>query len=433
MAVVAERLGAGAVDARPLPLWPRSKAAVLVRSVLQALVLWPLVRLVCRPLRVEGARRLLRRPGPFVFVANHASHADTAVLLEALPRRIRRRTAPAAAEDYFFGGRVRGALTSLGIGAFPFPRRGAAGLARAERLLAAGWNVVLFPEGTRSRDGMMHRFKPGAGVLASRGATMVPVAVSGTHNVLPKGGRMLRRAPVAVVFGSPLRFERSLPAPAIADRLEQRVATLRAAASLLRPNPRRTWLDRARELARSRAGLWLAFGWGVAEALVWPIVPDVPVVLLAAAAPSRFLPLAAAAIGGSLAGGAIAYGLGAAGAGGWLIAHAPLVTPRMEAHASALLSRDGAAALLPQPWSGIPYKVFANQAPAAGIGFGPFLTFSLIGRGHRVVIAASIFAAACWPIHRYAKAWAGRLYGPFVLAFCVVFGMGLGRVVTAWS
>ena len=106
-----------------------------------------------------------------MFVANHESHADTAVVLAALPREVRSRSAPAAAEDYFFSSRVRGVMAALAMGAFPFPRHGSAGLERAERLLAEGWNVLLFPEGTRSRDGRMGRFRPGAGHASYRPAS----------------------------------------------------------------------------------------------------------------------------------------------------------------------------------------------------------------------------------------------------------------------
>lgn len=431
MAVAAERLTIS--PSARMPRWPRSRVVVLVRALLQAALLWPVLRTFCRPMRVEGARRLRRERGPFVFVANHASHADTALLLRALPRRARRRTAPAAAEDYFFRGRLRGALAGLGIGAFAFPRKGTAGLDRACEVLARGWNVILFPEGTRSSDGMMQPFRPGIGVLAARGATVVPVGIAGARDVFPKGARLPRRAPIAVVFGPPSRTQPGVPSRLAARALERKVSRLRVAARLLRPRPREPWFDRARRLARSRAALGICFGWGVAEAVWFPIVPDVPVALLAAAAPSRFLPLAAAALAGSMAGGAAAYALGAAGAGSWLLRHAPLVTDRMQIHAAEQLGADGAATLLAQPWTGIPFKVFGYQAAGAGVGVGSFLTMSLVGRGLRILAAGAVFAAAFWPLHRFTPRLARRLYTPFALAFAVLFGVGLARVVATWS
>ena len=432
MAVAAERL-TRTQPSGTLSRWPRSRVAIVVRTILQGVLLFPLVRVLCRPMRVEGARGISRERGPFVFVANHTSHADTAVLLRALPGRIRRRTAPAAAEDYFFRGRLRGALASLGIGAFPFPRKGAAGLDRAEELLAEGWNVILFPEGTRSPDGRMRPFRSGIGVLAARGATVVPVGIAGSREVFPKGARLPRRAPVSVVFGPPSRTDLGVPAPTASQALERKVSRMRAAARMLRPRPRDTWFDRARTLARAPAALWICFGWGVAEALWFPIVPDVPVALLAAAAPSRFLLLASAAIAGSMTGGMAAYALGTAGAGGWLLLHAPLVTDRMQIHAAEELAADGAGTLLIQPWTGIPFKVFGYQAPGAGVGAGPFLLMSLLGRGSRILVAGGVFAIAFWPLHRFGPRLARLLYTPFALAFAVVFGVGLARVVATWS
>jgi 1-acyl-sn-glycerol-3-phosphate acyltransferase len=432
MAAAAGRLTSSQPSER-LPRWPRSRAAVVVRVILQGVLLFPLVRVICRPIRVEGARGLGRERGPFVFAANHASHADTALLLRALPGRIRRRTAAAAAEDYFFRGRLRGALATLGIGAFPFPRKGTTGLDRAEELLADGWSVILFPEGTRSPDGRMRPFRSGIGVLAARGATVVPVGIAGSREVFPKSARLPRRAPVSVVFGSPSRTELGAPAQTTAQALERKVSRMRAAAHLLRPRPRDTWFDRARTLARAPAALWICFGWGVAEALWLPIVPDVPVALLAAAAPSRLLLLAVAAVAGSMTGGMVAYALGAAGAGGWLLSHAPMVTDRMQIHAAGQLTVEGAPTLLAQPWTGIPFKVFGYQAVSSGIGAGPFLLMSLAGRGFRILVAGGVFAVAFWPLHRFIPRLARRLYAPFALAFAVVFGMGLARVVATWS
>lgn len=433
MAVAERHLIPESRAARRMPRWPRSKAAVAVRAILHLLVLLPAVRWFCRPMRVEGRRRLARVRGPVLLVANHASHADTAAITSALPARLRARTAPAAAEDYFFKGRLRGAIVSLVVGAYPFPRRGGDGLARAEELMEEGWSVLLFPEGTRSPDGRMRPFKTGASVLAARGATVVPVGIAGTRDVLPKGGRMPRRAPVAVVFGEPVHVEPGASVAETAARIERRVSRLRAAARLLRPAPKRTAFQRVRALACSPAGLWFAFGWGVAEALFFPIVPDVAVVALAVAAPRRCIPLGLCALAGSLAGGSVAYVLGGIPAGGWLLAHAPLVTDRMRSHALDAMGSGGAAPLFGQPWGGIPFKVYGYQAAWAGVGFGSFAFVGTVGRAVRILLAAAVFAVPSWAGSRAAPRLVERLYGPFLLAFCGVFSIGLARVVAAWS
>ena len=128
-------------------------------------------------------------PGPCVIVANHSSHADTAALIAALPAR--RQPAVAAAADYWFRGGVRPAICRALCAAFPVRRSGggSADLAAAARLLAAGHDVIVFPEGTRSRDGQTGDFHRGAARLAAAaGAPLVPAGISGTRTLLPPGG-----------------------------------------------------------------------------------------------------------------------------------------------------------------------------------------------------------------------------------------------------
>lgn len=146
--------------------------------------------------------------GPCVIVANHSSHADTPALLAALPAR--RHPAVAAAADYWFGGpaplRWRALVCTWLTAAFPVRRSGggSADLASAAVLIAAGRDVIVFPEGTRSRDGSVGRFHSGAARLAqASGAPIVPAGIRGTRALLPVHGR-LRRTGVVVRFGAPV-------------------------------------------------------------------------------------------------------------------------------------------------------------------------------------------------------------------------------------
>jgi 1-acyl-sn-glycerol-3-phosphate acyltransferase len=164
--------------------------------------------------RVLGATGGLRVEGPVprqpcVVVANHASHADTAALLAALPAR--RRPLVAAAADYWFAGPVRAAVCRRLAAGFAVRRakEGFEDLAAAARWLAAGHTVVVFPEGTRSRDGTVGRFHSGATRLAELAdVPLVPAGLVGTDRLLPVHGR-LRRAPVTVRFGEPTRDPRA--------------------------------------------------------------------------------------------------------------------------------------------------------------------------------------------------------------------------------
>ena len=166
--------------------------------------LWRAVLTLTGGLRVHGAAGL--PPGPCVIVANHSSHADTAALIAALPAR--RQPVVAAAADYWFRGGVRPAICRALCAAFPVRRSGggSADLAAAVRLLADGHDVIVFPEGTRSRDGRTGDFHRGAARLAAAaGAPLVPAGISGTRTLLPPGGPSRpRRAAVTVRFGTPL-------------------------------------------------------------------------------------------------------------------------------------------------------------------------------------------------------------------------------------
>jgi len=195
-----------------------------LRIVLQDLLLVPLVRAFCAPFRANGA---LRETEPLVIVANHTSHLDAPAILAALPRHARHRTAIAAADDYFYRRRLLGFAVSLGIGAFPFPRQGSLGLDRAAVLLGQGWNVLIFPEGTRSADGELHDFRHGVGRLVARThAAVLPVGIVGSHALWPRAQRFPRRGPLAVRLGRPWRPTSSLSAPEIANELNRRVAEL---------------------------------------------------------------------------------------------------------------------------------------------------------------------------------------------------------------
>jgi 1-acyl-sn-glycerol-3-phosphate acyltransferase len=150
-----------------------------------------------------------------LFVANHASHMDTPTLLRALPAAWRRRTLVAAAADYFYGNPRLAATVALAFGTVPVERRGGATEAASnlDELLWEGWSVVVFAEGTRSRDGTVGRLRSGAAVLAAaHGIPIVPVHVGGTHAVMPPGRGWMRRpsrwrrAPISVSFGPPIRL-----------------------------------------------------------------------------------------------------------------------------------------------------------------------------------------------------------------------------------
>jgi len=197
--------------------WTRARSASRLRELFVCGVLGPLMDLYTRR-RVVGRERLDDLTGPVVFVANHNSHMDTPVILRALPGRFRRRTAVAAAADYFYDTRRKALSVSLGFGTVPLDRNSGAGVgpgqtAHLDRHFRDGGNLLVFPEGTRSRDGRVGRLRSGAALLAvQHQLPIVPIYVSGTGAVMPRGrhwmtfkaGRPGPRHPIEIRFGNPL-------------------------------------------------------------------------------------------------------------------------------------------------------------------------------------------------------------------------------------
>ncbi len=186
--------------------WSRRRPAMAAREVAQKVGLEPLFRSQVRT-RVEGLDVLSRVDGPVIFVANHASHLDTPLILLSLPDEWRRRTAVAAAADYFFDTWWRAVGSSLLFNTFPIDRRGGTMAATPGEVLAEGWSLVIYPEGTRSVDGWLSRFRMGAAFLAKEyGVPVVPVAHRGTYAAMPRGQGWPSpgRRQLTIRFGEPL-------------------------------------------------------------------------------------------------------------------------------------------------------------------------------------------------------------------------------------
>ena len=196
--------------------WARSWIAGVVRAGFLRLVLRPLMDFYTRR-RATGRDRLSGVRGPLILVANHTSHIDTPVILSALPRRLRRRTAVAAAADYFYRNKLVASIVSLIFNTVPIERTGG-GLGKQaaghlDRLLDEGWSLLVYPEGTRRGSGP-GRVRKGAAVLANRhNLPVVPIRVTGTRPVMPPGrpwpkrlrGKLVpKRHRVQVAFGEPI-------------------------------------------------------------------------------------------------------------------------------------------------------------------------------------------------------------------------------------
>jgi 1-acyl-sn-glycerol-3-phosphate acyltransferase len=151
---------------------------------------------------VHGLDRVPR--GASIVMANHSSNLDPPVLIPLLPGRVVIYLKASLMRIPVLGYAMRLA------GFIPVQRDGSvegakASSAAAQRELERGSCLVLFPEGTRSRDGSLLPFKRGPFFLAMEsGAPVVPVSIVGATRMLPKGRLNLKSGTVSVTFHAPL-------------------------------------------------------------------------------------------------------------------------------------------------------------------------------------------------------------------------------------
>jgi len=168
----------------------------------------PALRAWLRP-KVSG-QQFVPRTGAAIIAANHLSASDEVFT----PMTARRQVLYFAKAEYFTGTTIKGRLTAwvfTEFGLVPVDRdntkAAASTIEIGTELLSQGRLLGIYPEGTRSPDGRLHKFRTGVARLALRsGAPVIPVGLVGTDRVLPPGGSRWHRAPVEVHYGPPLDF-----------------------------------------------------------------------------------------------------------------------------------------------------------------------------------------------------------------------------------
>jgi 1-acyl-sn-glycerol-3-phosphate acyltransferase len=177
-----------------------------------------------------------------IYFANHTSHLDFVVLWSALPREVRARTRPVAAEDYWDKG-VRAYLSQKVFHAILLRRRAAVeehdiaaalmesrrGIDRLAEAMGETDSLIIFPEGTRGTGETIGPFRSGLYYLAQRRPEieLVPAYLEDLSRVLPKGEVLPVPLLSLLTFGEPLHFEDSETKALFLERARAAVLALR--------------------------------------------------------------------------------------------------------------------------------------------------------------------------------------------------------------
>jgi long-chain acyl-CoA synthetase len=213
--------------AYPYPRWAMRLPFRLIRFVVYHVFLLPLTLVMCR-VRVIGVDRFANVKPPVLFISNHVTDVDAGLILSALPWRWRYRMAIAMAgeilREWRMNSKVTYALGAALFNVFPLPRQSGfrQSFAYAGEAVDRGFSILIFPEGTETKDGRIQPFKAGIGLLASElNVPIVPIMLRGLFEVKQRGQRFVKPGTVSVTFGEPVTFMADKTAAEITNELDR--------------------------------------------------------------------------------------------------------------------------------------------------------------------------------------------------------------------
>ena len=210
------------------------------------------------PMSVTG-RDTVPREGPAVLCANHLSFFDSVVMLMTFDRPVYF----IGKSEYLDSWKTRRLFPAMGM--IPIDRdngaRATVALDAATEVLRGGALLCVFPEGTRSRDGYLHRGYIGAARVAiSAGCPILPVGIVGTREIQPPGARLPRPGACSVSIGDPLVASdvelngRRSAARALTNQVMERIAQLSGQRYIAEHHSRTPVVDERAHRSRPRRG-----------------------------------------------------------------------------------------------------------------------------------------------------------------------------------
>ncbi|MGH9731291.1 MAG: AMP-binding protein [Candidatus Acidiferrales bacterium] len=232
------------------PRWAQRRPVTWIRLGVYYALTWPATWLLAKP-TIRGRENLRGIRGPILVVVNHVTYVDIGCVLAALPARFRHRLATAMEAERLWGmrhpskemnfflrmvNRMDYFLVIALFNVFPLPKQSGfrESFAFAGELTDKGWNVLVFPEGERTKDGKAGKFRGGIGLLATKlDLPVVPMRIDGLWELAQarlagKASRLkpVPRGAVKVTIGAPVRFAADADAGEIAKELERRINEL---------------------------------------------------------------------------------------------------------------------------------------------------------------------------------------------------------------
>jgi long-chain acyl-CoA synthetase len=227
----------------PFPDWPLRFPATWIRLLARYILILPITSLMGW-VRAQGKQHLRELHGPVIFICNHVTAIDAALLISALPGRFSRKLAIAMIgemlRDWRYPPAGTGLLTRAAwrltywlvlclFNAFSLPQESGfrKSFAFAGRAADSRYNLLVFPEGQRTHDGRLNPFMRGTGLMvAGLNMTVVPVRIKGLFEIKQRRRYFALPGEITVTFGEPVNYERGEDPGSITKDLETRIATL---------------------------------------------------------------------------------------------------------------------------------------------------------------------------------------------------------------